>query len=64
MFPTSLNSHHLAAVSATLRISPYGLCSLGDPCGKIFSAGNLQFTPSLAGLMREHLAGTEEEGSR
>ena len=24
MFPTSLNSHHLAAVSPTLRISPYG----------------------------------------
>jgi len=133
VFPTSLNSHHLAAVSATLRISPYGLCSLGDPCGKIFSAkhtdsqgkgtyiklyyahlaepnahlplgegelwgcviahgvghlllgtdshshegimqghwedpqlreagkGNLQFTPSQAGLMRERLAGDQKK---
>ena len=41
MFPTSLNSHHLAAVSATLRISPCGLCSLGDPCGKIFSTKHI-----------------------
>lgn len=36
MFPTSLNSHHLAAVSATLRISPCGLSRWAIRAGRYF----------------------------
>jgi hypothetical protein len=132
MFPTSLNSHHLAAVSATLRISPYGArwalragryfrrsiyrqpgkgtyiklyyahlaepnahlplgegelwgCVIAHGVGHLLlgtdshshegimqghwedpqlreaGKGNLQFTPSQAGLMREHLAAEQKK---